>query len=271
VHGAAVGAAEGEVNGSGPPVAEEDLHAYVDGQLAPICRDAVQRYLQTNPEEARRVAGWTTQRDALRDAFAARATAPLPPSLNLSRLIEQRLRRRRVPWLAAASVLLALAVGGSGDWLLRGPTIPDHAAPAMAMLQQQALAAYAVYAVDKRHPIEVGADQKDHLSTWLSNRLRRTVKPPDLEALDYRLIGGRLLATEHGGAAALFMYEDSHGQRLSLVLRPMSPDLRAATSDMRQGSVNGCAWITNGLGYAVVAALPDAELDRVANFVRQAG
>jgi anti-sigma factor RsiW len=140
----------------------------------------------------------------------------------------------------------------------------------MALLQQQALATYAVYAIDRRHPIEVGADQKDHLSTWLSNRLRRTVKPPDLEALDYRLIGGRLLATEHGGAAALFMYEDSHGERLSLVLRPMSPDLRAPTSDMRDGTVNGCAWITDGLGYAVVAALPDAELDRVADFIRQA-
>jgi anti-sigma factor RsiW len=259
------------VNGLDLPVAEEDLHAYVDDQLAPIFRDAVQRYLQTNPEEARGVAAWTTQRVALRDAFAAPATARLPPSLDLSRLIEQRLRRRRVPWLAAASVLLALAVGGSGGWLLRAPTAPDHAAPAMAMLQQQAMSAYDVYAVDKRHSIEVRADQKDLLSTWLSNRLKRPVKPPDLAALDYRLIGGRLLATEHGGAAALFIYEDPQGQRLSLVLRPMSPDLHASTTDMRQGAMNGCAWITKGLGYAVVAALPDAELDRVADLVRQAG
>jgi anti-sigma factor RsiW len=140
----------------------------------------------------------------------------------------------------------------------------------MAILRQQALATYAVYAVDKQHPIEVGADQKDHLSTWLSNRLRRVVAPPDLETLNYHLIGGRLLATEHGGAAALFIYEDSQGQRLGLVLRPMSPELRASTSDMREGIVNGCAWIANGMGYAVVAALPDAELDRVAGFIQQA-
>jgi anti-sigma factor RsiW len=259
------------VNGSESPIAQEDLHAYVDGQLTPTRRAAVQRYLQANPEEARRVAAWTAQRDTLCVTFGARAAAPLPPSLDLSRLIEDRLRRRRVPWLAAASVLLALAVGGSGGWLLRAPPAPDHAAPALAMLQQQALATYDVYAVDKQHPIEVGADQKDQLSTWLSNRLRRPVKPPDLEALDYRLIGGRLLATEHGGSAALFLYEDSHGHRLSLVMRPMSPDLHAPTSDMREGSVNGCAWIANGLGYAVVAALPDAELDRVADFLRQAG
>jgi anti-sigma factor RsiW len=50
----------------------------------------------------------------------------------------------------------------------------------------------------------------------------------------------------------------------------MSPKLRASTSDMREGTVNGCAWIANGLGFAVVAALPDAELDRVAGFIQQA-
>jgi anti-sigma factor RsiW len=258
------------VSGSQPPLEEDDLHAYVDGQLTPTRRATVQRYLQTNPEEARRVAAWTAQRDALRAVFAERGAAPLPHDLDLSRLIEQRLRRRRVPWLAAASVVLALAVGGGAGWLSRSVLTPDPAAPAMAILRQQALATYAVYAVDTRHPIEVGADQKDHLSTWLSNRLRRIVAPPDLETLNYHLIGGRLLATEHGGAAALLIYEDSQGQRLGLVLRPMSPELRASTSDMREGIVNGCAWIANGMGYAVVAALPDAELDRVAGFIQQA-
>jgi len=64
-----------------------------------------------------------------------------------------------VQWLAVASVLLALVAGG-GSWLLRVPTTPDRAALAMALLQQQALATYAVYAIDRRHPIEVGADQR---------------------------------------------------------------------------------------------------------------
>jgi hypothetical protein len=36
-------------------------------------------------------------------------------------------------------------------------------------------------------------------------------------------IGGRVLATEHGGTAALFTYEDAHGQRLGPVLWPMAP------------------------------------------------
>lgn len=256
------------MSGSELPIAEEDLHAFVDGQLAPSRRADVQRYLDANPEEARRVAAWTAQREALRDAFALHGAAPLPPELNLSRLIEQRLRPRRVGWLAAASVVLALGLGGAGGWLLRTPSEPGRTALAMEMLEQQGLATHVVYAADKRHPIEVGAAERDHLTQWLSNRLSRKVSPPDLEPAGYHLIGGRLLATERGNAAALFMYENAGGQRLSLVLRPMSPDMHASMTDMKEGPVNGCAWISDGLGYAVVAPMPDSELNQVAESIR---
>jgi anti-sigma factor RsiW len=251
-----------------PPIAEADLHSFVDNQLPPARFAAVQRYLSGNEQEARRVAAWMAQRGALRQAFALEAEAPLPPGLDLSRLIEDRLRRRQTPWMIAASVLLALALGGAGGWLLHRPSAPDRDALALALLEQQGLATHMVYAADKQHPIEVAASERDHLTQWLSNRLDRKVAPPDLGELGYRLIGGRLLATERGDAAALFMYEDVQGRRLSLVLRPMASDLHATRADMSAGSVNGCAWIAGGLGYAIVAALPDEELDRVANHVR---
>jgi len=38
---------------------------------------------------------------------------------------------------------------------------------------------------------------------------------------------------------------------------------------MSGGGVNGCAWIADGMGYAVVASLPDDELERVADQVRK--
>ena len=60
--------------------------------------------------------------------------------------------------------------------------------------------------------------------------------PPDLSPLGYRLLGGRLLATEHGGAAALFVYDDADGHRLTVLLRPMAPELRAVRTDGTQGN-----------------------------------
>jgi len=118
---------------------------------------------------------------------------------------------------------------------------------------------------DSRHPIEVTAADGAHLSQWLSNRLRRDVVPPDLSAVGYRLLGGRLVATERGAAAALFVYDNAQGDRLSVLLRPMAPELRAVRSDIAKGSLSGCTWIGGGMGYAVVAPAPDQTLDRVAD------
>jgi len=256
------------------PIAEHDLHAYVDGQLAPDRREEVERHLADNPDQARLVSAWQAQRAALRAAFAGPAE-PLPEKLQLGRLMAERRRRviraRFGDWRIAAGFVLALGAGGAAGWYLHAPATPSRSAAAMRVLEQEALTSHIVYAADRRHPIEVPAAEEAHLAQWLSNRLARPVAPPDLSSLGYHLIGGRLLATEHGGAAALLMYANDAGMRISLVLRPMAAGLAAPQTDIVDGQVRGCAWIEKGMGYAVVAALPDSELDRVAAEVRGAG
>lgn len=239
-----------------PPVGESDLHAYVDGQLPAERRPAVEEHLLNNPDAAERVAAYRRQREAIRAAFAARGTDPLPPSLSLARIIADRSRQRLRPWILAASVLLALSAGLLGGWVLHSPAQPGRTQIAMALLEQEALASHIVYAVDRRHPIEVPGSESPHLRQWLSNRLERSVTLPDLSAQGYHLIGGRLLATERGGAAALLMYDDADHHRISLLLRPMSPGLQAPDTAIQTGGVNGQAWIGNGLGIAIVASLP---------------
>jgi anti-sigma factor RsiW len=245
------------------PVDESDLHAYVDGQLQAERRQAVELHLARSPEAAERVAAYGAQREALRAAFAAR-TEPVPPHLKLASIMAQRARRRAPPWLLAASVVLALGIGGTAGWLLHGPARVSRTQQAMLLLEEEALASHVVYAGDRRHPVEVSGAEEPHLKQWLSNRLERRVAPPDLTGLGYHLIGGRLLATERGGTAALFMYDDASGKRLSLLLRPMARELHASRTDIQRNGLNGCAWIADGLGVAVVAPLPDSTLDQVA-------
>jgi len=249
------------------PITEDDLHAYVDGQLPPGRRPEIERYLAANPETGRRIAAYQDQRMALRAALAG-VSEPLPSKLDLTRILQERRRPRAAMWRIAAGLVLALGVGGAGGWFLHGPATPNRTTLALSLLEQQALATHTVFAADRRHPIEVGAAEEAHLRQWLSNRLGRTVVPPDLTAAGYHLIGGRLLATEHGAAAALFMYDDAAGKRLSLLLRPMSTDLRVPLTDIGQGDMKGCIWIEKGMGYAAVAALPDTELDRIAGHIR---
>jgi anti-sigma factor RsiW len=262
-------AAEDGMAAADRPISSDELHAYVDDRLDADRRLAVERCLDTQPELARRVAAYRTQRDGLRAAFAPLAASPIPPQLNLNHLLEARLRQRPIWWRAAAVVVLCLGLGGAVGWYVGSSPRPSRNELAMSLLQQQAMASHVVYADDRRHPIEVTAADSEHLSQWLSNRLRRSVAPPDLSPLGYRLLGGRLLATEHGGAAALFVYDDADGHRLTVLFRPMAPELRAVRTDGTQGPLNSCAWIASGMGYAVVAAEANQTLDQIADQVRQ--
>jgi anti-sigma factor RsiW len=254
---------------SGParPIAEEELHAYVDNQLDPERLPAIQRYLQEQPEVAQRVAAYSAQREALRTAFAAVAAEPIPPRLDLEGLIQQRLvRRRGVSWALAASVLLAFILGGAGGWLLHSGMVlsTDN----IALLTQEAVANHVVYAADRRRPTELGAEQRDDLARWVSNRLNHRVAPPDLAADGYRYMGGRLAATPDGPAGQ-FMYDDAQGVRLTVFVLPMGTADSAPIQPVNVAQMDGCAWIDKGVGYVVVGKLPAAELKRIAEQVRR--
>jgi anti-sigma factor RsiW len=251
------------MTGAGRPIAEEDLHAFVDGQLDDERRAAVERHLQTHPETSERVAAYAAQRQELRAALSARARDPIPPNLNLARLLEERLRRRRRPWLAAAAIVLALGLGAGAGWFVgRRPTTGIDA------IAREAAASYTVYAADKRRPVEVWATQKDDLTRWLTNRLNRPVSPPDLSRLEYQLLGGRLIATPHG-PAALFMYENPRGVRLAIYVRPMSVEQTTPIEATDVNEVDGCTWIERGVGYALMAAEPYDKLEELARLARQ--
>ncbi len=247
------------------PIGEDDLHAYVDGQLSAARRQMVEDRLRRDPDIAGRVADFQAQREVIRAAFASSAAGPLPTELSLAHIIgSRRDRGRKRFWRMAASVVLALGMGGGAGWFLHGLAGDGQTTRAIALLSQEAVTSHVVYAVDVRHPIEVPGSEAPHLQQWLSNRLKRVVVAPDLSALGYHLVGGRLLATELGGAAALLMYDDARRNRISVLLRPMMPDVRVAGEPIQRDGVNGLAWIANGLGIAVVAALPESDLTPLA-------
>ncbi len=249
------------------PIAEEELHAYVDNRLEPERQQAILRYLQDHPDVAQRLASYRAQREALRAAFGPVASEPIPPRLDLEAMIQLRLGRHRgVPWAIAASVALAFALGGAGGWFLHGG-VPS-AASSITMLAQEAVANHTVYSADRRRPTELGAEQRDDLARWVSNRLNHRVAPPDLAPDGYRYMGGRLAATQDGPAGQ-FMYDDAQGVRLTVFVLPMGSAGSEPIQPVGTGQVEGCAWIDKGVGYAVVGKLPADELRRVAEQVRR--
>src|SRR5689334_2581606 len=100
-----------------PPVTEDELHAYVDGELAADRRAAVEQWLSSHAEDAARVAAWRAQADAIRARYGAVASEPVPARFDLAALAR---RERKWSRLAAAAVLLALLGGAAAGWFGRG-------------------------------------------------------------------------------------------------------------------------------------------------------
>ena len=104
--------------------------------------------------------------------------------------------------------------------------------------------------------------------SWLSSRLQTQVTVPDLRASGYRFMGGSLVATVHGPAGML-MYDNDHGTRLVMFMRPMGIDKNVATMvPSANGAVAGFSWSNNGIGYSLVGAVSPEILHPLANEVR---
>jgi anti-sigma factor RsiW len=254
----------------GGPV-DDDLHARVDGRLEPERAEMVDTYLAAHPEESERWSQYAEQREALRAAFGAQPGGPIPARLRVSHLVARRRSRSRRQLARLAAALALLVLGGVGGWtareLLPGLTSSTSAIFASAVFDD-AIAAHRTFSVETRHPVEVGATEEAHLVQWLSKRLGHRLIAPDLAGLGFRLIGGRLLSNDTG-PAALFMYEDGKGTRLTLYF--LSADVGGETEFKfrEQNGTRAFYWIEDGLAYAIAANTDRDLLLKVAEIIYQ--
>ena len=243
------------------PIGEDDLAAWVDGRLTPGRRPVVEAYLAAHPDVESRLARHREQEAALAGALRAKFEEPLPGRLRVAPMLERR-RKRAVAGLArAAAVVLLVGVSGAAGWFAHRPAIdPLQNAGAIAE------AAYVTFTPEVRHPVEVRAEDGAHLVQWLSNRLERPVRLPDLASLGWRLMGGRVLPTA-GTPAALLMYDDDRGTRLTVYVQPMS----IAGEEFhyrREGDIRTILWSEDHLALAITGRVSREVLLQVGQRVR---
>jgi len=248
-------------------ITEAELHAYVDGALTPARHAAVEAWLETHPQAAKDVAEWQAQNEAIRAAFGETPVAEADDLAMVSGLSNRRKKRPGRLAMAAGFALFFLAGGGTGALVTasldRGESRQTQIAQ---MLPEASKTNYLVYASEVRHPVEVGADEEEHLVNWLGERVGRKLSAPDLTAKGFQLVGGRLVPfAEKPGA--MLMYENDDGDRVTVLI---GNNPAQEGTDFRFDETDGVStfyWTDGSFGYAMSGAVGRETLLGLAHIV----
>lgn len=248
------------------------LSAFVDGELSPAERTAIEAQLAQQPQAAARVAAWRAQKAALQALCGAPQRSERSESVGQSDADDEPafiVVRRPTPWWQRVGLAACWLAAGAGLALALGPLAPRLTGGAWNGLggqppsfAERADIAYAVYTPERRHPVEVAANEEEHLINWLSKRLNRPLSVPSLQEYGYSLVGGRLLPGE-AGPAAQFMYENTSGARLTLYITGIARD-ETAFRLFRDGNRRTFYWVSDRMGYALSGPISEDKLRSIA-------
>jgi len=225
---------------------QEDLQAFVDGQLDREAMSAVAARVAEQPALAREVARLRADKLLLKQVYGPLADQPVPDRLR-SPFRRQRARHRTRQFGAAVALAAGLALAvwfGPGLW--SGDVVIKEALAARA----------GGGTVTRRIALtEAAADQRDAV---LSAALSVPVKVPDLARAGFSLTA----VTVYGQSAQL-SYRDAAGKLFTIYLRH---SLGSDRFDLHQrGNTEVCVWQNAELAVAMVGEMTAKEMLKVAS------
>ncbi|NBF04186.1 anti-sigma factor [Pseudomonas sp. Fl5BN2] len=230
------------------PPSDSDLHAYVDHQLSEADRRVLHSYLANHPEVAAKVQAWQQDAQQLRAALGGALLQPANPALDPG-LLRVRHQQRALRRLASAAALIAaLGVGGLSGWQARELTLVGNSMPPMT----DALQAYRLFAQQGILPADFKVQDNAPMQAWLDRYFTQASPLPDLQSAGFKAVSGRLLSTEQG-PAAMVLYEDREGRKVSFYIRPPGPQNNLLPrGSRRDGELQTQYWSGQGYNYAMV-------------------
>ncbi|OOV90164.1 anti-sigma factor family protein [Pseudomonas sp. MF4836] len=230
------------------PPSEHDLHAYVDHRLSDSDRRLLETYLGSHPELAAQVQAWQQDAQHLRAALGGALQQAPNPQLDPVQ-IRQRLKHQVRRQLASAALLLiAVGLGGFSGWQAREMTLANGTPP-----MTDALQAYRLFAQEQILPADFKVDDSRAMQTWLDRYFTQATRLPDLQSAGFKAVSARLLSTEQG-PAAMVLYQDPDGRKLSFYIRPPGPQNKLLPrGSRRDGELQAVYWSDSGYNYAMVS------------------
>jgi|GEM_PF-639647 len=214
--------------------------------------------LAADPAAQATLAEWDRQ-DAALALLTPVVAEPVPEQMRALFVEAQVPQARPRRWRRIAAALALLVLGAAGGWGAAWWAQPRQAAELPMLAALRAHDAYAEVA----RPAELGAERIDYVTGWLSTRLGRPFALPDLGAFGFHPVGGRLLP-DASGTAAVLVYENGPGARLTLFAAPQPGTGGSAFGFLEEGGVRGVWWAEGGLGYAVAGEIAQDLLRQIA-------
>lgn len=243
------------------PIAESDLHAYLDGELAIERRAEVEAYLAAHPDQAARVSEYSALTLDLHRLFDG-AETPVSPEIEaltaeLSRALGRRRLLRRLFGVAAAVAVLLTGAGLATGMHDRFRQAEDS----FLAFTQQATDAHLLFAGATPSSAEAAIDTDTTVVSWLSQRLTGVpVRAPDLRPLGYELSVERIVPLEDGPAAQL-MYENAAQDTPVTLFIGKSRDRRQnAFTFVQNEDLSIFYWQQGPFAYSLAGKLKRAEL-----------
>ncbi|WP_108815452.1 anti-sigma factor family protein [Loktanella sp. Alg231-35] len=241
------------------------LSAYLDGELDGAAAQEVEARLATDPQAQAMLDAMMEADAAALEQFGEQLADPVP--FALAQQIKAAPLQTNAPaatparpiWGTLAAAAVVFALGGLGGYAFKGQTPPVVTAGWLADIADY----HAVYASQGRHLVEVGADEADHIETWLGNTIGTSFTIPDLSGFDLTFEGGRLLVA-NGKPVAQLMYRDADGAVVALCLQHGNGATTGAPT-FGERTINGfdfVYWSAGTAQYVVIgeggnSALPD--------------
>ncbi len=231
------------------------LHGYLDGELDPSLSLQYEQHMRDCPCCGKALAEQRTIRAALHtESLYYKAPARLGQRLRTA-LPGRRRAGRRWRWAAAAACLaLCVGLGYLAARFTAAPAAHDRLADEVAAAHIRSLQA--------EHLVDVRSSDRHQVKPWFNGKLDFAPRVPDLAAIGFPLVGGRLDYLDGRPVAALVYRRRDHLINVFVWPDPAAASRaapRAVHRDDRQG-YHLLSWSGSGMDYWVVADLDPGEL-----------
>ncbi len=240
------------------PFRDEDLHAFIDGELDARRSAEIRDLIASDAILAQRVADFRADKEQLARLYGPLAERPLPAEWL------QRIKRESSPpssWtrqrtlIALAASLAVILLGGAA--YVRLTESRENAIIAEAFKARE----------NEVRPLDTLSDsalaaaalRDETLTTALAMRL----KAPDLAKLGFGLSAMKVYSGVPGGKAVELQYRDGGNRLFTLYVRRSSGEVQFELT-RRQG-ISICVWQDDVLGTVMTGDLSTAEMYRLAS------